>query len=60
MTAQSYLGGTFTFTNTSITVSRMGYGAMRLAGQDGKKMVWGPPAMFRARLLFCARPLLRA
>jgi len=43
MTAQSYLGGTFTFTNTSITVSRMGYGAMRLAGQDGKKMVWGPP-----------------
>ena len=43
MTAQTYLGGTFTFTNTAITVSRMGYGAMRLAGQDGKKMVWGPP-----------------
>ena len=43
MTAQSYPGGTFRFTNTSITVSRMGYGAMRLAGQDGKKMVWGPP-----------------
>ena len=43
MTAQSYLGGTFTITNTSITVNRMGYGAMRLAGQDGKKMVWGPP-----------------
>jgi len=43
MTWQSYLGGTFTFPNTSITVNRMGYGAMRLAGQDGKKMVWGPP-----------------
>jgi len=43
MTGQSYLGGTFTFPNTSITVNRMGYGAMRLAGQDGKKMVWGPP-----------------
>jgi pyridoxine 4-dehydrogenase len=43
MTAQSNLGGTFTFPNTSISVNRMGYGAMRLAGQDGKKMVWGPP-----------------
>jgi aryl-alcohol dehydrogenase-like predicted oxidoreductase len=43
MTAQSNLGGTFTFPNTSITVNRMGYGAMQLAGQDGGKMVWGPP-----------------
>ena len=43
MTEQSKLGGTFTFLNTSMTVNRMGYGAMQLAGRDGKKMVWGPP-----------------
>ena len=43
MTAQSKLGGTFTFRNTSMTVNRMGYGTMQLAGRDGKKMVWGPP-----------------
>jgi pyridoxine 4-dehydrogenase len=43
MTKQSNLGGTFTFPNTSITVNRMGYGAMQLAGQDGEKRVWGPP-----------------
>jgi aryl-alcohol dehydrogenase-like predicted oxidoreductase len=40
---QSVLGGTFRFPNTSITVKRMGYGAMQLAGQDGDKRVWGPP-----------------
>ncbi len=33
----------FTFPNTSLTVDRMGYGAMQLAGQDGNKRVWGPP-----------------
>jgi pyridoxine 4-dehydrogenase len=26
------LGGSFTFRNTSVTVNRMGYGAMQLAG----------------------------
>ncbi len=31
--------GTFTFPGTSITVNRMGYGAMQLAGPQ----VWGPP-----------------
>lgn len=35
--------GTFTLPNTSITLNRMGYGAMQLAGQDGEKRVWGPP-----------------
>jgi pyridoxine 4-dehydrogenase len=40
---QSNLGGTFTLPNTSITVNRLGYGAMQLAGRDGKKLVWGPP-----------------
>jgi len=34
------LGGSFTLPNTSITVNRMGYGAMKLAGPQ----VWGPPA----------------
>jgi pyridoxine 4-dehydrogenase len=43
MTKQSNPGGTFTFPNTSMTVNRMGYGAMQLAGQDGEKRVWGPP-----------------
>jgi aryl-alcohol dehydrogenase-like predicted oxidoreductase len=43
MTKQSDLGGTFSFLNTSLTVKRMGYGAMQLAGRDGEKLVWGPP-----------------
>src|ERR1700748_3450786 len=33
------LGGQFTFPGTSLTVQRMGYGAMHLAGPG----VWGPP-----------------
>src|SRR5881398_1407981 len=39
MTTPTDLGGTFTFPGTSITVNRMGYGAMQLAGPG----VWGPP-----------------
>src|SRR5580704_12611122 len=39
MTKQINLGGSFTFANTSLTVNRMGYGAMQLAGPQ----VWGPP-----------------
>ena len=39
MNAQNKLGGTFTFPGTSITVNRMGYGAMQLAGPH----VFGPP-----------------
>lgn len=39
MTTQTTLGGTFTFPNTSMTVNRMGYGAMQLAGPG----VFGPP-----------------
>jgi len=39
----SKLGGQFTFPGTSLTVRRMGYGAMQLAGRDGNKLVWGPP-----------------
>src|SRR5262252_4741713 len=39
MTKQTSLGGSFTPRNTSLTVDRMGYGAMQLAGPQ----VWGPP-----------------
>jgi pyridoxine 4-dehydrogenase len=37
--SESKLGGRFTFPGTSLTVQRMGYGAMQLAGPG----VWGPP-----------------
>jgi pyridoxine 4-dehydrogenase len=43
MTNKTIPGGAFTFAGTSLTVNRIGYGAMQLAGQDGAKMVWGPP-----------------
>jgi pyridoxine 4-dehydrogenase len=33
------LGGSFTFSESTLSVSRMGYGAMQLAGPH----VWGPP-----------------
>src|SRR5882757_5784524 len=39
MNEQNNLGGTFTLPGTSMTVKRMGYGAMQLAGPQ----VWGPP-----------------
>jgi len=39
MTQQTKLAGTFTFPGTSMTVNRMGYGAMQLAGPH----VFGPP-----------------
>ena len=37
--AETTLGGRFTFPGTSLTVQRIGYGAMQLAGPG----VWGPP-----------------
>jgi aryl-alcohol dehydrogenase-like predicted oxidoreductase len=36
---ETTLGGRFTFPGTSLTVQRIGYGAMQLAGPG----VWGPP-----------------
>jgi pyridoxine 4-dehydrogenase len=36
---QTNLGGTYTLPGTSLTLKRMGYGAMQLAGPQ----VWGPP-----------------
>jgi aryl-alcohol dehydrogenase-like predicted oxidoreductase len=37
--SEATLGGQFTFPGTTLTVQRMGYGAMQLAGPG----VWGPP-----------------
>jgi aryl-alcohol dehydrogenase-like predicted oxidoreductase len=37
--SRAILGGQFTFPGTSLTVHRIGYGAMKLAGPG----VWGPP-----------------
>jgi pyridoxine 4-dehydrogenase len=39
MTKQMELAGSFTLPGTALTVNRMGYGAMQLAGPQ----VWGPP-----------------
>src|SRR5580698_2372996 len=39
MQTSTQLGGTFKFSGTDLTVNRMGYGAMQLAGP----MVFGPP-----------------
>jgi pyridoxine 4-dehydrogenase len=39
MLQQAELAGTFTLPGTSMTVNRMGYGAMQLSGPN----VWGPP-----------------
>jgi pyridoxine 4-dehydrogenase len=43
MIEQIEQAGSFTLPGTSMTVNRMGYGAMQLAGRDGNKLVWGPP-----------------
>jgi pyridoxine 4-dehydrogenase len=43
MIKETDLAGSFTLPGTSMTVKRMGYGAMQLAGRDGNKLVWGPP-----------------
>jgi pyridoxine 4-dehydrogenase len=39
MTQKTDLAGSFTLPGTSMTLNRMGYGAMQLAGPE----VWGPP-----------------
>jgi len=46
MTTQTKLGGTFTLPGTSISLYRMGYGAMQLAGPQ----VWGPPRDLNAAM----------
>jgi len=39
MTTHTDIGSSFTLLNTSMTLNRIGYGAMQLAGPG----VWGPP-----------------
>jgi aryl-alcohol dehydrogenase-like predicted oxidoreductase len=39
MVKQTHLAGSFSLPGTSITINRIGYGAMQLAGPE----VWGPP-----------------
>ncbi|MEP6537272.1 MAG: aldo/keto reductase family oxidoreductase [Bryobacteraceae bacterium] len=46
MTNTTNLGGSFTLPGTSISVNRMGYGAMQLAGPQ----VWGPPRDMEAAI----------
>ncbi|HMG35436.1 MAG TPA: aldo/keto reductase family oxidoreductase [Blastocatellia bacterium] len=46
MTNGTKLGGTFAFPGTSMSVYRMGYGAMQLAGPQ----VWGPPRDINAAI----------
>lgn len=35
--------GSFTLPGSTLSLNRLGYGAMQLAGRDGNKLVWGPP-----------------
>ena len=52
MTTQTDLGGSFTLSGTSLTVQRMGYGAMQLAGP-----VYGDRrVILTAQSLFYERP----
>ncbi|HYL99559.1 MAG TPA: aldo/keto reductase family oxidoreductase [Blastocatellia bacterium] len=46
MTEQTKLGGSFAFPGASLSVRRMGYGAMQLAGPQ----VWGPPKDINAAI----------
>jgi pyridoxine 4-dehydrogenase len=46
MTKRIDLGGSFTLPGTSMTMNRMGYGAMQLAGPQ----VWGPPSDVHAAI----------
>jgi pyridoxine 4-dehydrogenase len=46
MLLQTNLAGSFTLPGTAMTVNRMGYGTMRLAGPE----VWGPPSDVNAAI----------
>jgi pyridoxine 4-dehydrogenase len=43
MIGQIDLTKSVTLPGTAMTLNRVGYGAMQLAGRDGNKLVWGPP-----------------
>ena len=51
MIEQKERAGSFTLPGTSLTVNRMGYGAMQLAGPH----VFGPPRDTTRPLQFCGR-----
>jgi hypothetical protein len=51
MTTQVNLGGSFTLPGTSMTLNRVGYGAMQLAGPQ----VWGPPRDADGAIAFTVR-----
>jgi hypothetical protein len=51
MTNETDLGGSFTLRGASMTLRRMGYGAMQLAGPE----VWGAPADVNAESPYCER-----
>jgi hypothetical protein len=53
MTKQTKLRGSFTFPKASVSLHRMGYGAMQLAAPG----VWGPHATLTPQLLSCERRL---
>jgi pyridoxine 4-dehydrogenase len=53
MTTQINLNDTFTLPGTSMTVNRMGYGAMQLAGPQ----VWGPPSDVEAAVAVLRKAL---
>jgi len=53
MTKGMDLGGSFTLPGTSTTLTRMGYGAMQLAGSE----VWEPPRDVDVAIAVCARRL---
>ena len=44
------LAGSFALPGSAMTVNRMGYGAMQLAGREGNKLVWGPPRDIEAAI----------
>jgi len=41
MIGQIDLAGSFTLPGSAMTLNRVGYGAMQLAGRDGNKLLWG-------------------
>jgi len=43
MLQQMSLAGSFILPGSSLSVNRLGYGAMQLTGRDGNKLAWGPP-----------------
>lgn len=55
MTGPTVLSDSFTFPTTFLTVSRMSYGAMQLAGRNGTKLVCGLPKTSMERSPFYAK-----